>query len=171
MIEQPDYDDCLFLFNDNEGQFRAHQANAGSEHRCGSGGGNAAIRPYQCQLPPRAMGIPTGEYGGYAALDERTRCVIDEAIAQLDLLLATGRYERVVYSWDGRSQTLGTGIFEVAREVTDYIVEQIEAAVARAAERHALMRPARRAPPRWAWRDLAADGTSTPCHGCWTSTR
>ncbi|CAB4963054.1 MAG: hypothetical protein F2842_10855 [Actinobacteria bacterium] len=133
MIVQPDYDDCLFLFNDNEGQFRAHQASAGTEHRCGSGGGNAAIRPYQCHVPARSLGIPTGECGGYTALDERTRSVIDEAIAQLDVLLATGRYERVVYSWDSARKTLGTGIFEVAREVTDYVVEQIEAAVARTA--------------------------------------
>ena len=59
--------------------------------------------------------------------------MIDEAIAQLDVLLATGRYERVVYSWDSARKTLGTGIFEVAREVTDYVVEQIEAAVARTA--------------------------------------
>ena len=133
MIEQPDYDDCLFLFNDNEGQFRAHRASAGSGHRCSAGGGNATIRPYQCQLPPRALGIPTGECGGYTELDERTRSVIDEAIAQLDVLLATGRYERVVYSWDSARKTLGTGIFEVAPEVTDYVVQQIEAAVARTA--------------------------------------
>ena len=131
MIEQPHFGDCLFVFNDNEHQFRAHQARVGTEHRCSAGGGNAAIRPYQCQLPPRACGIPTGDDSGYDRLDEPTRAVIDEAITHLDLLLATGRYLRVVYSWDGRRHTLGTGIFEVAREVTDYVVEQVEAAVSR----------------------------------------
>lgn len=130
MIEQPEYDDALFIFNDNEGQFRSHQGLMGTDHRCGAGGGNAGIRPYQCLTPPRAMGIPTGEYGGYDYLDDATQGVIDEAITHLAALLATGRYERVVYSWDPHSQTLGTGIFEVGREVTDYIVEQIEATVA-----------------------------------------
>lgn len=83
MIEQVEYDDCLFVFNDNERQFRAHRARVGSEHRCSAGGGNAAIRSHQCQQPPRACGIPTGDDAGYDRLDEPTRAVIDEAITHL----------------------------------------------------------------------------------------
>ena len=128
MIEQPEFADCLFVFNDNDSQFRSHQQRLGTEHVCHAGGGNASIRPYQCVQPPRAMGIPTGDDGGYRALDAHAKSVIDEAIAYLGELLATGRYHRVVFSWDSARETLGTGIFDVAREVTDYIVERIELA-------------------------------------------
>ena len=67
MIEQPEYADALFVFNDNEGEFRAHQGHAPGARRCHAGGGNAVIRPYQCEDPPRAAGIPTGDHGGYPA--------------------------------------------------------------------------------------------------------
>ena len=56
MIRQPQYDRTLFLFNDNEGEFLAHHG--GGTHNCGDGGGNAIIRPYQCRIPQRALGIP-----------------------------------------------------------------------------------------------------------------
>jgi len=131
MIEQPEYADALFIFNDNQSQFYEHQESQGTDHRCFPGGGNATIRPYQCQKPPRATGIPTGEFGGYNELDESSRTAIDDAIAHLDSLLSTGNYARVIYSWDAQSQTLGTGIFNVAPEVTAYIVERIDTTASR----------------------------------------
>ena len=131
MIEQPEYADALFIFNDNQSQFYEHQESIGTDHRCVPGGGNATIRPYQCATPPQATGIPTGEFGGYSALDDSSRAAIDDAIAYFESLLATGDYARVIYSWDAQSQTLGTGIFTVAREVTDYIVERIDTTAAR----------------------------------------
>ena len=89
MIEHPEYADALFIFNDNQSQFYEHQESQGTDHRCFPGGGNATIRPYQCQKPPRATGIPTGEFGGYNELDESSRTAIDDAIAHLDSLLST----------------------------------------------------------------------------------
>ena len=75
------------------------------------------IRPYQCQDPPRAAGIPTGSGGmGYLELNDHVRSVIDPAISDIRELLQTGRYERVFYSSDGKGG-LGTGIFTVADEV------------------------------------------------------
>ena len=89
MIDRPEHSRTLFVFNDNEHQFYDHQAQLGTAHRCLAGGGNAAIRPYQCLTPPRATGIPTGRNGGYRSLDEG-RQAIDDAVAHLDALLATG---------------------------------------------------------------------------------
>jgi hypothetical protein len=127
MIEQPEYDDVLFIFNDNEEQFWAHHDNPDSHAGCARGGGNAAIRPYQCQSPPRAAGIPTGAAGeGYARLTPQTQQVIDEALASIRALLATGRYRWVIYSADKSGQGLGTGIFQVGESVKAYIVEQLQ---------------------------------------------
>ena len=140
MIEQPEYADALFIFNDNELQFYEHQRALGSDHSCGRGGGNAVIRPYECLNPPRATGIPTGMLGGYDALSPESQRAIDDAIAYLGSLLAAGRYERVIYSWDAQSQTLGTGIFSVNHEVTDYIVEQIELCAAGVVSRRPLLK-------------------------------
>jgi hypothetical protein len=62
MITQDHYEDALFVFNDNEAQYKAHRDRptdlAGAGYA--PGGGNAIIRPYQCKTPPRAVGIPTG---------------------------------------------------------------------------------------------------------------
>lgn len=124
MIRQPEYDDALFVFNDNEEQFREHQQHAPGSRRCTAGGGNAVVRPYQCVDPPRAAGIPTGSHGsGYVRLDDRTRQVIDDALAAVRRLLATGRYRRVFYSAAADDpDDLGTGIFRVAPDVRRYIV-------------------------------------------------
>jgi hypothetical protein len=124
MIEQPQYARTLFVFNDNEQQFDEHQERLGTQHRCSAGGGNAAIRPFQCAVPPRATGIPTGRHGGYRTLADGRRA-IDEAVRYLGELLATGEYDAVTFSWNAKEQSLGTGIFEVADEVKTYIVEQI----------------------------------------------
>jgi hypothetical protein len=125
MIDQPQYARTLFIFNDNEGQFDEHQALVGTDHRCDVGGGNATIRPFECERPPRATGIPTGRHGGYRSLDEGRRA-IDAALHYLDALLGTGDYDAVAFSWNADEQTLGTGIFDVADEVRAYIVEQID---------------------------------------------
>lgn len=130
MIEQPDHSRTLFVFNDNESQFYEHQKRLGTAHSCHRGGGNAAIRPYQCLTPPRATGIPTGDNGGYTDLAE-AQSAIDDAIRHLDVLLASGQYDRVAISWNHERQILGTGIFTVDRTVLEYIVEQIEAVVSR----------------------------------------
>ena len=90
-----------------------------------AGGGNAAIRPYQGHSPIRAAGIPTGNHGGYQKLDKNVRALVDDAIAHIRRLLATGNYDQVIFSYDAQQKTIGTGIFQVADEVKDYIYESI----------------------------------------------
>jgi hypothetical protein len=128
MIEQPHHARTLFLFNDNEDEFYAH-FNQGP-HRCSAGGGNAAIRTYQCMPEPRATGIPTGTYDkgphymGYSSLDEHVTRAISDSISQIDALLATGRYTDLAFSWSDETK-LGGKIFKTAQVVRDYIVDQI----------------------------------------------
>jgi hypothetical protein len=77
MIEQPEYAEALFVFNDNEEQFREQRKDPSSPFGCTPGGGNAVIRPYQCEEPPRAAGIPTGVQGiGYAELTDQVKYVL-----------------------------------------------------------------------------------------------
>ena len=124
MIDQPEFARALFIFNDNEEQFDAYVAGEASGFT--AGGGNAAIRPLRKHSPPRAAGVPTGKHGrGYSALDATTKSKIDEALAVIHALLKTGDYDQIVVSKDKDDDTLGTGIFEVAREVRDYIYQQL----------------------------------------------
>lgn len=126
MLTDPQYDDALFVFNDNESQFRSFRRDPSSRAGCSAGGGNAVIRPFRCQDPPRAAGIPTGDAGGYLHLDEHARALIDESVAVIRALLASGRYRRVFYSADRQDpDLLGTGIFHVGQDVRRYVVEQL----------------------------------------------
>lgn len=127
MIEQPEYDDSLFLFNDNEEQFRAFRKNPKEGYGCDPGGGNAVIRPYQCKEPQRAAGIPTGAtLRGYNKLTAHVKQVIDDAIATIRHIVGTGRYQRVFYSAANAVGDLGTGIFDVSSDVKTYIVAEIK---------------------------------------------
>ena len=124
MIDQPEFARALFVFNDNEEQFDAYVA--GEARGFTAGGGNAAIRPLRRHLPPRAAGVPTGKNGrGYSALDATTKSKIDEALAVVETLLKSGNYDQIVVSTSKDGDTLGTGIFEVALEVRDYIYQQL----------------------------------------------
>ena len=126
MIEQPDWSDALFVFNDNEEQFRAYQRDPADPRGCTRGGGNAAIRPYRCADPPRAAGVPTGAGGaGYGSLTDAVRDVIDDAVAVVRSVAESAGYERIVYSAADDSGRLGTGIFEVGEDVKAYIVERL----------------------------------------------
>jgi hypothetical protein len=123
MIAQPEYARSLFIFNDNEMQFIAFHT--GHEAGFTAGGGNAAIRPYQGHSPIRAAGIPTGEKSGYQLLDLNVRALVDDAMAHIQRLLASGNYDEVIFSYDAANDTLGTGIFQVADEVKGYIFQSI----------------------------------------------
>jgi hypothetical protein len=123
MIEQAEYADALFVFNDNEEQFNAFRRDPTGGHGLSPGGGNATIRAFRGATPPRAAGIPTGRAGqGYPSLTPQARAVIDEALQMIADLLATGSYERVVYSAANEDGDLGTGIFEVGDDVKRHIV-------------------------------------------------
>ena len=123
MIGRPEFARSLFIFNDNEAQFIAFQT--GHAAGLSAGGGNAAIRPYQGHSPIRAAGIPTGNHGGYQKLDKNVRALVDDAIAHIQRLLATGNYDQVIFSYDAQEKTIGTGIFQVANEVKDYIYQSL----------------------------------------------
>lgn len=130
MIEQPEFSDSLFIFNDNEEQFLAYLNDPESSIGCSAGGGNAVIRPYRCQDPPRAAGIPTGsKCRGYTSLSQETKLVIDKAIQVIDLLLSAGQYSQVFYSSTTENGLLGTGIFNVENDVKVYILEQLKALI------------------------------------------
>ena len=100
-------------------------------HRCSQGGGNAAIRPYQCNPYWQAAGMPTGSYKsgphymGYSALDVRALTAIGDAIKQIGALLATRRFETLAFSYDPVTK-LGGRIFQTAQPVRDYIYEQLQ---------------------------------------------
>jgi len=127
MIRQPECADALFLFNDNEEQFLAHRQHPDGGPGCDRGGGNAVIRPFQCENPPRAIGIPTGSRGsGYPSLTAHVKKTIDDALAAIQGLLATGRYRRVFYSAANSAGDLGTGIFDVGDDVKRYITDGIK---------------------------------------------
>lgn len=126
MSRQSEHEKTLFIFNDNEEQFRAFVR--GEQFGIEAGGGNAAIRPLRGLKPPRAAGVPTGSQGnGYIRLDDSTKKVINESLAVIQELLNTGRYERLIFSKDKSSPTLGTGIFLVAEDVKKYIYDSLMA--------------------------------------------
>ena len=126
MIQQPQYSRALFIFNDNEEQYLAFASGDRTSRACGAGGGNAAIRPYQCLVPPKAVGVPTGAGGsGYRALDERTKRIIDQSLDGIRSLITTGHYDKIIFSRDGLKNTLGTGIFNPSADVKDYIYHSL----------------------------------------------
>ena len=115
MIDRPEYARSLFIFNDNETQFKAFHAN--EPNGLYAGGGNAIIRPFQAGAHPRAAGIPTGDGAGYLALDSHVKGVIDQAINYIKKLLASGNYNEIVFCTDQAGETLGAGIYSIACEV------------------------------------------------------
>jgi hypothetical protein len=124
MIEQAQYARSLFIFNDNEAQFKEFHANEPSGLL--AGGGNAIIRPYQGGERPRAAGIPTGDGVGYKQLDAHVKDVIDKALEHIEKLLTSGNYDEIIYSYDSVENTLGSGIFDIDIEVRNYIFQALE---------------------------------------------
>ena len=120
MLNQPEHERTLFIFNDNEEQFDAFVKGESSGFT--RGGGNAAIRPFRKMSPPRAAGVPTGKSGrGYSFLDEPTKAKIDQALAVIKDLLETGNYDSIVFSANETKTDIGTGLFDVGADVRAYI--------------------------------------------------
>ena len=125
----------MFIFNDNESQSRAFLTRV-TEGRltlsspvCQAGGGNAVIRPYQCRVPRRAVGVPTGP--GYSSLTAHAKSQIDHAIAYVSTLFeADARITEVIYSASQHDpRELGHGIFDVGTDVLRYIPTALEQVV------------------------------------------
>jgi hypothetical protein len=109
----------------------------GRGHRCSPGGGNAVIRPFQCEPHWRAAGVPTGTYEqgsphymGYSSLDAGVTQAVGDSIVQIDRVLATKRFASLAFSWNDDTK-LGGRIFETAQDVRDYIVAQLDAVAAK----------------------------------------
>lgn len=121
MINSGDYNNCLFIFNDNE-----------EEHNTSNEGcGNAIIRPYNKHSGNTiySAGIPTGcryTFGGYSKLNKRVISVIDLAIEEIEQLLNTGHYTKIYYSVDKTDKLIGMSIFKIGEDVRKYITEKIE---------------------------------------------
>jgi hypothetical protein len=110
MRSRPEFGRSLFVFNDNEEQFVAFERGDGSGFT--AGGGNAVIRPWRGEDPPRSAGIPTGIGGqGYRRLDQRVEEVLARAVTVIHDLVDSGRYDTLVFSRDEASEMLGVGIF------------------------------------------------------------
>jgi hypothetical protein len=123
MIRQPEFKDVLFVFNDNTEQFDDHLRHPNSGPGCEAGGNNAVIRPYQCENPPRALGMPTGP--GFDRLSPEVKAYIDKATNQITATVKSHGYTRVFYNAADASGGLGTRIFSVGDDVKDYIVAQL----------------------------------------------
>src|SRR5271155_5501958 len=100
MRKQPRYERTYFIFNDNEEQFLAHQKDPTGAEGCAPGGGNAAVRSWQCETPPRSAGIPTGTIasGGFQVLTPHVTEVIDQAFTAIDSAIRKFGFDKVVYS-------------------------------------------------------------------------
>ena len=123
MISRQEFERSLFVFNDNERQFNAFHE--GHPSGLAAGGGNAIIRPFQGGKPQRAAGIPTGEHGGYEELTTEVMKTIDRAVQYIEVLLRSGHYDEIVFSYDSEQDTLGTGLFNPHPSVKRYIYESL----------------------------------------------
>ncbi len=121
MCKQKMFNNCLFIFNDNE---EHHNSNK-------SGMGNAVVRKYnkfnEKLNKPLSAGIPTGtlKNGGYQELDKNTKQVINGAVDEIKELLNKNKYDGIFYSVNKEGK-LGTGLFNVAEPVVEYIDSQIK---------------------------------------------
>lgn len=110
MGRQPEFAHTLFVFNDNEEQFTAFER--GEPSGVAAGGGNAGIRPWRGDTPPRAAGIPTGRQGqGYPHLDGPVFAILERAVGVVHDLVDSGRYDTLVFSGDPTREMLGVSIF------------------------------------------------------------
>lgn len=139
MIKQPEYQQDLFIFNDNEASNRDyryrwvsnHQTSMSLESACVVGAGNAIIRPYRC-LPgrkdrPQSAGLPTGfqpvneAQRGYQTLGE-AHIGTKWAMEYITTLVKSGQYRRVYFSV-GEDGLLGQGVFTIDLEVREYLTK------------------------------------------------
>ncbi len=116
MKDQKEYSNSLFIFNDNT---EYHDTNR-------KGAGNAIMRKYnkynEDLEKPISAGIPTGtlEDGGFDELTQEIKKIIDDSFEEIKELIKKYKYEEVIYSSD-KDGNLGTSIFEVNKDVINYI--------------------------------------------------
>ncbi len=119
MCQQNEYSGSLFIFNDNE---EHHDSNK-------RGAGNAVMRSFNKHSdynPPKSAGIPTGtmEDGGYQNLTLDVKKTIDDSIDEIIELIKKYKFHTIYYSSEYNG-ILGTSIFEVDKNVLNYITDRI----------------------------------------------
>jgi len=123
MIKQHEYNDSLFIFNDN---IEWHKLSFSS-------GGNACVRNYnkygEYKNYPQSAGISTGTFKdmGFKKLTPEVKEIIDNEINEIIELIKIHKYKRIFYSQDKLIKTpkIGTKIFVVTDDVLDYILMKI----------------------------------------------
>ena len=144
MIKQPQYSNCLFVYNENLSQWA-------DELDLRPGGGNAVIRPYR---DTQAIGIPTGHQEGFTYLDAHVCRVIQKAMQGVANRIVDKGYTTIFYSCChlddlashcphlskatidicGKHALVGKGIFDVCIEVRAYITRMLLATKGRVRE-------------------------------------
>jgi len=126
MIQSGQYNDSLFIYNDNEESYYNDSYRKGA--------GNACIRVFNKFNPefnknPMSIGIPTGTLrdGGYDDLNENNKNIIDHCINQIINLITKHNKKRLFYSAKNMTGILGSGIFEIDDNVLKYITHKIYA--------------------------------------------
>jgi hypothetical protein len=137
MIKNPNYDNALFIFNDNEEQFNAYLK--GEPYGLQNGGNNAGIRQFRAArnkpLPNiRVAGIPTGRLTGMVGYkdlkkDAKAKTAIDTSIRLIYQLLCSNQYDKLIIpsSWhkETKKYQLGAAIFGVGDAVKEYIFDEL----------------------------------------------
>lgn len=132
MINQDQYKDSLFIFNDNHLQHKTVI----------KGRGNAVIRPYNqysTYNPPKSIGISTGysiNTGGFKSLNQKfifncrmmtAKNIIDNECNEIGELLKKHVYYNIIFSsTDKDGSDIGTGLFNVGEDVRKYILGKIK---------------------------------------------
>lgn len=123
MINSGEYENCLFIYNDNEENYY--------NKTCYKGKGNAIIRMYnkysEYKENPYSAGIPTGslKYKGYNELNERNKKIIDDCIDDIQEIIKKNNKKTIYYSVNDKNGILGTNLFNVNNTVLEYITYKI----------------------------------------------
>ena len=125
--DDPKYGRALHIYNENMTQ-------QNDKASTGSGAGNACARPHRAH--GRAIGMPTGHYGGFSSMDEWCDGFNCTAKAGIDLATTDivtqvcdniDRYDRIYYCFNAGDQEklIGMGVFHINDSVRKYITKQI----------------------------------------------
>lgn len=122
MIDQDQYKNCLFVFNEN---FMDSLDDEPFE-----GAGTAKIRPYKFLKPPRAAGIPTGwsvASRGFDVLNRLTLLAINASVDRLKMILKQNpNIDTIFFSANEDDRTkIGFKIFTLPPKVVDYISKKL----------------------------------------------
>jgi len=125
MITQSQYDDALFIYNENVETYGKWNAPSGT--------GNACVRKYNQYRDisrPRSVGIVTGirsKKGGFNQLTPEIKAIIDKCFEDIKIVIQKHKYTKIIYSAEQDSDILGVSIFTVGYDVRQYITDQIKA--------------------------------------------